>query len=359
MTDVMLDFLLPADIEGLARTALIVTLTAGATTFVLFLYTLGLRAATIIEARRVARVSEAWQEILAEATVNERKRALPPLRRREHTEVLQNWNRFRAMVIGESAQHLIRVGEQIGLTKIATRMLDSGRLTAQLLGTQTLGYLGNDIRWGDMRQLMETEHTALSITAATALVRIDPDRASAPLISAITQRTDWPRNSVSSILKLLGEDRISEPLAGAIRTADDQTRARLITYAQLFAPDIADGLAVEMLRDSHDPRVLAVALKMVSGRLGLPRLALLANHEVPFVRIQAAKTMGRLGQPEHIGPLERMLADHHWWVRYRAAQALVSLPFVGPNKLRNLARDHSDRYARDILQQALAEAGLA
>ena len=69
--------------------------------------------------------------------------------------------------------------------------------------------------------------------------------------------------------------------------------------------------------------------------------------------------MGRLGQQEHVEPLERMLTDRHWWVRYRAAQALVSLPFVGPNSLRRIAAAHGDPFARDIMAQALAEAGLA
>ena len=123
----MLEFLSPAAIDGLALTAWHVTLAAGATTLVLFLYTLGLRAATIVERNRVARVSEAWREILAEATMNVRSQPLPRIRRREWGEVLRNWNTFRAMVTGESAGHLIRVGEEIGLVETAKRML-SGTL---------------------------------------------------------------------------------------------------------------------------------------------------------------------------------------------------------------------------------------
>ena len=119
--------------------------------------------------------------------------------------------------------------------------------------------------------LLDDDNTALSVTVAAALARIDPDRAQAPLMAAIVRRRDWPRTSVSTILNLLGDERISEPLAVAVRQGDENTRAYLMTFAQLISADIADGLAVEMLSDSHDPRILAVSLKLVSGRHGLPR----------------------------------------------------------------------------------------
>ena len=54
-----------------------------------------------------------------------------------------------------------------------------------------------------------------------------------------------------------------------------------------------------------------------------------------------------------------MLTDTEWWVRYRAAQAIAGLPFLGPNALRQLQIRQSDRFAAEILQQVMAEAGLA
>jgi len=37
----------------------------------------------------------------------------------------------------------------------------------------------------------------------------------------------------------------------------------------------------------------------------------------------------------------------------------VRLPFLGPNALRDLRERQADRYARDMLEQAMAERGLA
>ena len=76
-------------------------------------------------------------------------------------------------------------------------------------------------------------------------------------------------------------------------------------------------------------------------------------------RVVGAVVLGRLGEREHVGLLERLLEDREWWVRYRAAQALVALPFLGPNALRRIQRRQTDRYAVDILDQAFAEVGIA
>ena len=58
---------------------------------------------------------------------------------------------------------------------------------------------------------------------------------------------------------------------------------------------------------------------------------------------------------EHMGRLERLLSDAEWWVRYRAAKALVRLLGVDPSELECIRLRLHDRYAKDILEQAVAE----
>ena len=55
----------------------------------------------------------------------------------------------------------------------------------------------------------------------------------------------------------------------------------------------------------------------------------------------------------------RALSDPQWWVRYRAAQALCALPRADLAKLQALTQQLTDRFAADILRQALAERGVA
>jgi hypothetical protein len=65
-----------------------------------------------------------------------------------------------------------------------------------------------------------------------------------------------------------------------------------------------------------------------------------------------------MGRPEDAGRLEKLLGDEEWWVRYRAAKAVVRLPRMSALDLEQIRRRLQDQYARDILGQAMAEAGI-
>ena len=217
----MLDLLLPAGIEGLALAAWHTTLVAALTTVVLFVYTLGLRAATVVHRRRQEDVERRWSDVLARAATGEQRLLPPRIGRNEHTIVLELWNSFRALVDGTAAASLIELGRFAGIERIAVHRLSSRRLTARLLGAQTLGFLGSNSRWGDMEGFLDDENAALSITCALALARIDPDRALAPLMARLPARRDWPKTNVSQMLSILGTERISAPFTDLVRHGDD------------------------------------------------------------------------------------------------------------------------------------------
>ena len=81
----------------------------------------------------------------------------------------------------------------------------------------------------------------------------------------------------------------------------------------------------------------------------------LIGHPEWFVRVAAARALGRLGGPDDAAPLTAALADPSWWVRYRAAQSLCSIPGMGPAELGALTARLTDRFAADMLRQVLAE----
>jgi hypothetical protein len=64
--------------------------------------------------------------------------------------------------------------------------------------------------------------------------------------------------------------------------------------------------------------------------------------------------MGRIGGLPERDILVRMLGDPEWWVRYRAARALVAGSFGTRAEIADQASRLGDRFARDIVAQALA-----
>jgi HEAT repeat protein len=80
-------------------------------------------------------------------------------------------------------------------------------------------------------------------------------------------------------------------------------------------------------------------------------------HPEWIVRVAAAQALRRIGAPEDLPRLSRLLGDGNWWVRHRAAQALCALPGVARAELQALAATLEDRFAADALAQALADSG--
>ena len=359
----MLDSALQPAFDGEARIAYWVTVSVALTAVVLFVYTLGLRAATQIEARRQRAVQTRWRQIFARAMMSRREAEeleLPRIRRRERTELLEAWNRARDAVEGIAADNLVVLGWRTGLGEYARQLLKRRRLSAQLLALQTLGHLRDTDSWDAIRDLAHSPNTAVAATAAAALTDIDDARAIETLMPLIATRDDWPRTKVSMMLRKMDTAALSTALCAAVvSAADDRTRVHLLQFAALADAGDIDRLAARLLTESDHPGVLGAALKLISGYNGIPRIGELTSHPVFFVRMHAAAALGRAGEREHLHLLEDLLADSEWWVRYRSAQAIVSQPFLGPNALRQLRDRQHDRYARDMMTQGMAEVGLA
>lgn len=332
------------------------------TTLILFVYTIGLRFVTVSSARRRHAFISIWREIFAEAVLSADFAAngdLPKVSKGNQIFLLEEWNQVRSIVEGTAAENLIAIAKRTDIPVIAARLIKRHRIQSKILAVQTFGHLHDRSRRDEIFELVLHDNTALSIMAANALVDIDADFAIEKIVPMINERRDWPKNRISILLRTAGSARISEPVYRAIRAAEDNDKAFLLQFARLVEPEVLDALLEDLIRGTNNPGVLNAALKLVSGFKGVPRIATLTQHAAWFVRMQAAKVLGRVGQREHLSLLESLLDDEEWWVRYRAAQSIVSLPFIGPNELRSLRDRQTDPYAADILQQSFAEVGIA
>ena len=357
-----MDWLFRSEFDATTTIALWSIAAVLVTTVVLFVYTVGLRYATVAGNKQRRKFRQHWRAIFAAASLSIDEAhdiELPKLTRADHTDLFEEWNRARSIVDGSAAENLIALAHRVGIPQLASKLFQHHRLQSQIMAVQTFGHLRDTSHFDEIRALLEHPNTALSITAATSLIEVDPARAVLLVIPMIKTRRDWPKNRVSILLREAGSELISEPMYRVIRSAESEDKRFLLQFARLVESEVRDALVEELIRESNDPGVLTAALKLVSGYRGVPRIAALTQHKAWIVRMQAAKVLGRVGQREHLGILESLLDDPEWWVRYRAAQSIASLPFLGPNELRALQKRQTDRFAVDILQQSFAEVGLA
>ena len=342
--------------------AVTAALVAGLAALGLFAVVLGLRAGHIIRDRQMTAMRKAWWPILAETAVipdpAEDSRQ-PLVRRRERLLLLREWSRFRGLVHGEASANLNALAIKLGLLPLARREMRRRLVDHRLLGVRAVGQMRDLDSWDLINAMTDSDNIALAVTAATALADIDPDRAIPRIIPIIARSARWPRTQVGRILNGAGPDIVSLVLCREIADAPADQAVRLLQFADsAFERDI-NAVAEHLLTTREEPGVLSAALKAARGRICAERVRELTKHETWFVRMQAASLLGRVGVREDLPALEPLLADPEWWVRYRAAQALVVSPYLGPNAIRRIAGRQEDPFASDILQQALAEKGLA
>src|SRR5262245_24569578 len=292
----MLEFPFELGSNAAVSAALWMTVASIAASLLLLLYTLELRLRRRLRERRRANVIGHWRSVIADAvTGGAAGGAAVKLRRGERREFLRLWVYTRSMVEGAAADRLIALAKRLGLPEIVRKHASNAQLGTRLMAIQAQGYLRDPASFADLAAATDDANALVSITAAEALVAIDASRAAARLIPKIAIRRDWPRTHVFKMLQRAGSAVIGEPLYRHIRAAADDEAAYLLQFAEVAEFDVRDALAVELVRSRANPEVLAAALKVATGHEAVPRIDELLKHPAWYVRMQAAKFLGRMG----------------------------------------------------------------
>jgi HEAT repeat protein len=261
--------------------------------------------------------------------------------------------------LGEAKQRLNELARALGIDQTARRMLNTRRLPARLMAVVTLGNLEERSVWAELRNLAATDNAFLSLAAARALLQVNPTMAMSVMAPLIACREDWPRTKVVNILREVGAETFAVPLVHEIAIAPAANAARLIRYLEATRCVTA----LPMLRDCLQRRpendeVTAASLRLF-GRLqdpgDLDTLRGFVAHPTWFVRLAAIIAIGRMGTTQDESRLIERLSDEHWWVRYRAAEALAGLPYMSPERLCQIDAAQNDPRAKEILVPFLAQ----
>ena len=308
-----------------------------------------------IRTRRQSRIEQAWLPILVADT--EVPRTLPPLGSRDVIPFLTLWNQLQESFTGDISRHLNEVARRAGADVLARLMLEDRSLTRRLLGVSTLGHLGDYDAWNSLVRLTSDKDGLLSLAAARALTRIDGAAALPVILPRLSERDDWSKNYVLAMLMDLGADIVSKPLTQAALQVPIERAERLLQY--FTVAQIADAVPVvrQIIQRTKSAECLAACLRVFVDVDDLDTVREYVHHPSWHVRVQAVNVLGRLGAASDYSILLPLLSDPEWWVRYRAAKALCSLPGADLSRIKNLSAKHDDAFARDMLVHVLAEAG--
>jgi HEAT repeat protein len=196
----------------------------------------------------------------------------------------------------------------------------------------------------------------LSLAAARALTRIDAPAALPLILPRVADRDDWSRNHVLGMLSELGGNVVSGPLTTAALNAPPAHVHRLLQYFSVAHVTDAVPVVRTIIGRTDNVECLAACLRVFADVEDLDTVREYLHHPSWQVRVQAVNVLGHLGSADDYRCLLPLLSDAEWWVRYRAAQTLCSLPGVALSKLKALTTEHHDAFARDMLIHVLAEA---
>jgi HEAT repeat protein len=289
---------------------------------------------------------------------------LPRLRRHEQWLFLKLWVRFQKTLHGDATAQLSKIAFRLGCHTIARNLLEHGHDRSEhLFAIMAPGYMRDRSAWDLLCAQLALPSSTISLYAAWALLQIAPEQAAGIVISSLLVRDDWEIVRASTLLRdsrgVLSSEmarHFSKP--GVLDMLARRTTERLpqiLRMAQALRLQIDPTVLQPLLDTDQPPDILIGALRLISSSRGVEAVRSHIAHPDWRVRVQVARSLGQIGDASDVPRLTVLLQDPEWWVRYRAAQALIRLPFVSRAELDALSGDFPDRYAREILQQVLAE----
>lgn len=322
---------------------------------------LALRSWSASENKRRRIVNRRWETTLFKAVDNEftirnRRR----LTKKHLPYFLHDWNYLHESISGDSKDGLNDLGESLELHSMTHELLKSPFVDKRLMAVNTLGNLGSAASYLSIEELIADRDPVISSWAWRALFRINVNTTLERHLDQIAARRDWSPIFVAKVLKEIACDTLSKPLCELVarhfaEDLEERQMSRLISYLAFANFVDRKALVSEILAKGRTKEVLIASLRLVNSDDDLPRARELLNDDRWEIRLQAVITIGRLGHKRDIDLLIAALDDRDWWVRYRAASMLISMPGMTESKIEKLSSTLPSAFARDILRQVSAE----
>ncbi|QSX79044.1 HEAT repeat domain-containing protein [Agrilutibacter solisilvae] len=355
--------LTPPAILGSADPGLVLAWWLGAGVLVLALTmlaaTLALRRIVDARERNRERAAMQWRRILLDHAEG-LPSTIPALVPRDLAGFIEAWNSAHQSVSDPSNPGLQRVAREVGLDRYLYAAIDHGHPDERVMAIVALGFLRGRAHFERLAGYLNDRSTLVSLSAARALMQIDPGRAVHMLVPHIVARQDWPQAGVAQMLHEsspgpAARDIVSRELGSATMQATAHVAPRLLRCLSELDPAQAAPVVRHILDQQPDDRLVSTCLQVIADPDALDLVRSLLSHPRWHVRMHAAATLGRIGRADDEALLAPLLADGQWWVRYRAALAISRLPEMDPEGMQRVRDAQTDRFARDVLDHVIAE----
>jgi HEAT repeat protein len=216
---------------------------------------------------------------------------------------------------------------------------------------------------GELREALlphlNSKRIECRISAAHALARLAHPDDMEPLGAALESLADSRRDLVLLIMVAFATERPDRFVQYLESGGTDPDRMHLLALEVAGSLNLMEAgpIILKILKSARAPETIAAALTAAGNlRLASAHEAMHTHllHQDEQVRGVAAWALGRLQIPGDAPTLASLLEDRSWSVRLNAAAALLELGPAGAAALRSVLASTTDRYARDMAQNALS-----
>lgn len=333
-------------------------------TLLIILWIAFLRIRMRLKQQHQARFQEIWLPVFTTTALSPHNRdkhgSLPALAARDFFLFMNYWLGFQEGISGHAAIRLNGLARQLGMAEYARKLLHGRALRRRLPAVVFLGNLRDRASWAELEKYLFHENSLLSILAARALLNIDQNRALPLVFAELIRRDDWPETRVALRLRsVLTAKSVTHFLFEALRDSSDSAAIKLLPYVEHMYNEEKNRILRILLERSTSDRLTSRVLKRIECDHERDLVLSHLNHARWHIRMQAVAALGRIGGRQDIPFLLERLSDKEWWVRYRAAQALIKMPGMSRQRLQEIQIGLEDSFARNMLEQTLTEEGRA
>jgi hypothetical protein len=306
--------------------------------------------------RRLKLFEELWEPIIL-GSIESDPESLPKLKKYEYRFFMDHWNFLHVSIAGDAREGLNRLALRLGIDSYCNRLMRKGTALEKIIAALTLGNLKNRESADEIRKLCLSENPFVSLASARALLQINHKKYIRPVIGLIAHHIDWPPTVAHSMLAEAGTAIITKPFLEAMKHLSGKKRLILVKYLRLIDSSEIVDLTKSFLDPAHDIETIIAGLKLADNPELTPQVREYLNHGEWAVRAQAAAALGRIGSREDKQSLILLLDDPEWWVRFRAAVSLVSMPFLKKEELTGIAEAFAEgHHSREAMMLAITEA---
>jgi hypothetical protein len=246
--------------------------------------------------------------------------------------------------------------EEIGIHEYALQLLEKRDNAEKILALNVLGHLREPRAMDRAVALCDEEGAELSRAAAHCALRVDPRFIDA-MLELVRERDDWVRSRVEAMLKEVSSADLDPAMSRAMEDADERGKQRLLDYLRFCSPGAARVICKSVLDFAKEDETVSAALRSLAPLAGENDHGLAlryCSHHSPIILLSALRVLRKCVRYDDRDLLVSLTAHRDYWVRLRAAEAVVQL-YGDTGLAQEFASEHPDRYARDAIRQALAE----